>query len=183
MSSWMISKLNLQQSGQSVVELMMPTANNLKYQCPTADFIKFVPKTNAFLSLDNNSEIIYDALSNYYSSLRVGDVISVYSKNKEFSLQIDKISAKDTKYTPKCVKLMNNCDLSNNLMIAFGEAPKMEESKQNDAEIESDGEWEIVNVERVESIDDLRWSEPQNESKNDDKSESEWKCPQCGANN
>eukprot|EP01083_Nonionella_stella_P135824 413181_1 len=36
MSSWMISKLKLDQSGQSVVELNLPTENNLKYQCPSA---------------------------------------------------------------------------------------------------------------------------------------------------
>eukprot|EP01084_Bolivina_argentea_P096694 173828_1 len=43
MSSWMIEKLKLDQSGQSVLELSLPTTNNLKYQCPTADFLQLQP--------------------------------------------------------------------------------------------------------------------------------------------
>eukprot|EP01083_Nonionella_stella_P016862 47090_1 len=179
MSSWMISKLNLDQSGQSVVELKLPTNNNLKYQCPIAEFLQLQPHTLQLMLQDDITNLVHKSLSDYYSSLRVNDEITVYStsNNKEYKLSVVKISGKDTSYTPKCVRLNNT--ISDSLMLGFSE-PKnceLEEDIPNDDdhkednnpnEEESDGEWEIISVEKVQSVPDLAWTEPIKEEMDDD---------------
>merc|ERR1719410_2086775 len=69
-------------------------------------------------------------------------------------------------------------------MIAFCEPP---EQLQED-ESQSDSEWEIVSVEKVQSLKDLEWNEPiSKESKEEKAAEnavhSEWKCPKCASVN
>jgi len=183
MSSWMVTKLNLDQSGQSVVELNLPTPNNLKYQCPMADFLQLQPHSLQLMLLENVTNLVHAALSSYYSSLRVNDEITVYSKGKQHKLSVVKISGKDTSYSPKCVRLHPGNDNADNLMLGFSEPRNYEldnddhKKQQNEDEIESDGEWEIVRVEKVQSIEDLEWKEPIKEMVNEEEDDDDVKVP------
>eukprot|EP00486_Rosalina_sp_Unknown_P013764 CAMPEP_0201591982 /NCGR_PEP_ID=MMETSP0190_2-20130828/189998_1 /ASSEMBLY_ACC=CAM_ASM_000263 /TAXON_ID=37353 /ORGANISM="Rosalina sp." /LENGTH=480 /DNA_ID=CAMNT_0048050543 /DNA_START=116 /DNA_END=1556 /DNA_ORIENTATION=- len=194
MSSWMINKLQLDQSGQSVVELSLPTDSNLKYQCPSAEFLQLQPHSLQLMLLNNITDLVHQSLSDYYSSLRIGDDITVYAGTKTYGLTVVKLSGKETSYTPKVVRLNNN--VADTLMLGFSEPKnyelednqnanndnnnnqqqdqsKNDDKKENEneqADEESDGEWEIVSVEKVKSLDDLKWSEPgkkMNENEND----------------
>ena len=129
MSSWMINKLKLDQSGQSVVELSLPTESNLKYQCPTAEFLQLQPHSLQLMLLNNLTDLVHVSLADYYSSLRIGDEITVYQNKKEYKLSVIKLSGKETSYTPKCVRLNNN--VADTLMLGFSE-PKNYELDKND---------------------------------------------------
>eukprot|EP00484_Ammonia_sp_Unknown_P029210 CAMPEP_0197025864 /NCGR_PEP_ID=MMETSP1384-20130603/6068_1 /TAXON_ID=29189 /ORGANISM="Ammonia sp." /LENGTH=535 /DNA_ID=CAMNT_0042454443 /DNA_START=81 /DNA_END=1685 /DNA_ORIENTATION=- len=186
MSSWMISKLSLDQSGQSVVELSLPTLSDLTYQCPTAELVQFQPHSLQLMLMDNVTDLVHKSLAEYYSSLRVDDVITVYppDSKQEFKLTVTKIAGKETiKYTPKVVRLSNSS--SENLMLGFTEPKDLslpadadqnddDQKQPNDAdnkeEADSDAEWEIVSVEKVKSLSDLQWVEPglNDKHKNDD---------------
>ena len=76
--------------------------------------------------------LVHKSLSEYYSSLRIGDEISIYPNKhnnplSSYKLNVVKISGKDTSYTPKCVRLTNQT--SDNLMLGFSQPLNMNQDE------------------------------------------------------
>jgi len=178
LSSWMIERLQLDLSGKSVVTLSLPTANNLKFQCPSCEFVQLQPLSAETLSVPNLETLVTSSLGDYYSSLRCGDALTVYGPGdgEEHRLTVTKLSGTETSYTPKCVRLSH--EKISALSVGFidpeppsvapqrvGDDQKDQKQENEDAaavaaESDDENDWEIVSVEKVKSLSDLEWTEP-----------------------
>merc|ERR550525_1165601 len=107
--------------------LSLPTTNNLQFQCPTAESIQFQPSSwsEGFLSIQHIHKVIASTLSDFYSSLRCGDTVTIHSKTKHYVLTVTKITGKETSYTPKCIRMSPDKKVSESISIEFTDPEPM----------------------------------------------------------